>query len=91
MPRINGYQCLKSLQSGLQSSRTPVVMYSTSENPKDINIAYGLGATLYLKKPSRYPQLKKSIQGILNMAWEEPASIKQEYFKNGKYYPYEVV
>ena len=90
MPRINGFESLKMLYDSVTQFRMPIVMYSNSDNPKEINIAYALGATLYLKKPSGYLKLVKSIKGILNLLWNAPAEIKQQFFQQGKYSSFEV-
>ena len=85
MPRVNGFECLKMLYDSVTKYRMPIIMYSNSSNPKEINIAYALGATLYLQKPSGYKKLIESIRGILNLSWDTPAEIKQQYFQEGKY------
>src|SRR6476620_2817693 len=54
MPRVNGFECLKMLYESVTKFRMPIVMYSNSNNTKEINIAYALGATLYLQKPMGY-------------------------------------
>ncbi|HYH16474.1 MAG TPA: response regulator [Flavisolibacter sp.] len=91
MPRINGFDCLKMLHESVTQFRMPIVMYSNSGNPKEINIAYALGATLYLQKPSGYSKLIESIRGILNLSWDEPAEIKQQYFRSGKYSSFQLI
>lgn len=90
MPRVNGFESLKMLYESVTKFRMPIVMYSNSNNPKEINIAYALGATLYLKKPSGYFKLVESIKGILDLSWDAPAEIKQQYFQQGKYSSFEV-
>jgi CheY-like chemotaxis protein len=90
MPRVNGFESLKTLYDSVTQFRMPIIMYSNSANPKEINIAYALGATLYLKKPSGYLKLVESIRGILNLSWDAPAEIKQRFYQQGKYSSFEV-
>lgn len=90
MPRVNGFECLKILYESVTKFRMPIIMYSNSGNIKEINIAYALGATLYLQKPSGYLKLIESIRGILNLSWDVPAEIKQQFFQSGKYSSFEV-
>lgn len=90
MPRVNGFECLKMLYESVTKFRMPIVMYSNSNNAKEINIAYALGATLYLQKPMGYIKLVESIRGILNLSWNSPAEIKQQFFQEGKYSRFEV-
>jgi CheY-like chemotaxis protein len=89
MPRVNGFECLKMLYESVTKFRMPIIMYINSSNSKEINIAYALGATLYLQKPSGYIKLIESIKGILNLSWDAPEEIKQLYFQKGKYLSFE--
>ena len=88
LPKVNGFKCLKEIQSSAQHCRIPIIMYSSSNNPKEVNIAYGYGATLFFKKPTRYLELVESLKSILLMDWNTPDVIKQQYFREGKYHPF---
>jgi PleD family two-component response regulator len=88
MPKENGFHCLKVIQESASHNRIPIIMYSSSDNPKAINIAYGLGAALYFKKPTRYFELEAALKNILALDWCKPDVVKQHYFKEGKYYSY---
>lgn len=90
MPRVNGFDCLKMLYESVTKFRMPIVMYSNTVNHREINIAYALGASLFLQKPSGYIKLLESIRGLLSMPWNSPAEIKLQYFQKGQYLPYEV-
>jgi len=90
MPRVNGFESLKMLYDSVTHFRMPIVMYSNSDNSKEINIAHALGATLYLKKPSGYIKLVESIKSILNLSWDAPSEIKQQFYKEGKYSSFEI-
>src|SRR5687767_1845612 len=46
IPRITGLECLKEIQHNAQYRKIPIVMYSSSENKKEIHIAYSIGASL---------------------------------------------
>ena len=85
LPVVNGFDCLKELKENADHSKIPIVMYSSSQNPKEINIAYGLGATLYFKKPTKFSELVSSLENILDMAWHDPDGITPSYFIDGKY------
>jgi len=88
LPKIDGFNCLKQIQSSAKHCRIPIVMYSSSDNMKEVNIAYGYGATIFFKKPTRYIDLVESLKSILLMDWNTPALIKQRYFREGKYHPF---
>lgn len=90
LPRVNGFDCLKEIQESAHFSSIPIVMYSSSENPKEINIAYSLGAVLYFRKPTSFSLLVQSLKDIITMPWEAPATIKAQFHSNGKYLPFEL-
>jgi len=51
MPRLNGFDVLDWLKRTAPVKRLPVVVFSSSEEAKDVNQAYDLGANSYLVKP----------------------------------------
>ncbi|MGK2861480.1 MAG: response regulator [Chitinophagaceae bacterium] len=57
MPGKNGFECLTELNSILILKKLPVVIYSTSANPDQIERTYLNGATFYIKKPSNYQEI----------------------------------
>jgi CheY-like chemotaxis protein len=64
MPRLNGFDVLKWIrgQSGL--CRLPVVVFTSSEQPKDVNRAYEMGANSYLVKPPALTKLQQIAQHL---------------------------
>jgi chemotaxis family two-component system response regulator Rcp1 len=58
LPRKNGYEVLKVLQSSMQCGRAPVVILSSSDATQDREKATQLGA-MYLRKPSRLADFLK--------------------------------
>jgi CheY-like chemotaxis protein len=85
LPKINGIECLQQIKKSIAESKIPVIMYSSSELPRDLLQAYESGAILYFRKPSNVSTLIKSLTYILNMAWHSPETIKSQHFKDGKY------
>ncbi len=52
MPRMDGLQCLAEIRKMDRFLKTPVYMYSTTDNPKTMEDAKNLGATGFIVKPS---------------------------------------
>lgn len=88
MPCKNGIQCLQELQENQVYRFIPVVVYSTSGRPQDINQAYGFGASLYVKKPSMYKDLVETLRDVLSLDWTNPMKIKEQHFIANQYLPY---
>ena len=51
LPRIDGLEVLARLKSHSLTRKIPVVVLTTSEEDKDIESAYSLGANSYILKP----------------------------------------
>lgn len=64
MPKRDGRDVLKTLKNNAKLSQIPVIVFSTSKAPDDINSSYQLGANSYVVKPSSYEHLKEVIQKI---------------------------
>ena len=62
MPLMNGWDCLKKLKEDADLGNIPIIMYSTSSAKRDIEMAYSLGALLYLKKPENFRELSKILE-----------------------------
>lgn len=69
MPKLNGKQILRQIKSIGSLNRIPVIMYSTSFAPRDIEEIRELGAAFHLLKPSRFDDLCKSLASILSRNW----------------------
>jgi CheY-like chemotaxis protein len=67
MPLKKGFECLKELKESEKLKNIPVIIYSTSASPTDIEKSKQLKAHLYVTKPNSFIQLKKVIQRVLIM------------------------
>ncbi|VXB24459.1 response regulator [Maribacter litoralis] len=65
MPMMDGFECLADIRDLEQYINTPVIIYSTSYHPKEIDRLNEMGASLYLQKPSSYNQLKTLLHKCL--------------------------
>ena len=65
MPKINGLEILKDLRQKDQFKELTILMFSTSNNPKDINDCLISGANAFITKPSRINDLIQEIEPYL--------------------------
>lgn len=65
MPEMNGWQCLAKLKNTGAYQSIPVIMYTTSSNPRDKQIAYDLNAHGLITKPSNPKILEKVLETII--------------------------
>lgn len=61
MPAMDGKACLKHIKKDERFKAIPVVIYTTSKDPRDIALCKQLGAADYLFKPN---SLKEAIDGL---------------------------
>lgn len=66
MPRKNGFDVLEWLRTQPSLSRMRVVVLTTSEDLRDVNRAYALGAASFLVKPVNFVEFKDTIQAMYN-------------------------
>ena len=52
LPRVDGGQVLTHIRKSDSFSRTPVIVLTSSDSPKDRKMALELGANLYFRKPT---------------------------------------
>lgn len=65
MPGINGKQCLAEIKKHERFDSTPVVIYSTTVNERDMDEIDRLGAIAFFTKPSRFSELCATLSDIL--------------------------
>ena len=64
MPRKSGLEVLAWIRSQPELKRMPVVMLTSSDQPRDIAKSYELGANSYLIKPGGLDQLVEMVRTI---------------------------
>lgn len=72
MPKLNGKQVLKEIKKHDVLAGIPVIMYSTSFAPRDIEEVKQLGAVYHLLKPSRFDDLCAALKRLLSIDWLKP-------------------
>ncbi|WP_052352046.1 response regulator [Deinococcus pimensis] len=58
MPGMGGRDLLMEMRAASDLNRTPVVVFTTSREERDVHLAYSLGANAFLRKPSGLDELK---------------------------------
>lgn len=66
MPAMSGWQCLAKLKNDIHLKDIPVIMYSTSSNPREKEIALELGAEGFVTKPTDFKVLTKILDAVFN-------------------------
>lgn len=72
MPRKNGKECLHEIVKTPELKNIPIIIYSTSVNPVDIEETFFLGAKLFFRKPNSYEDLKRNVSEIFSEKLSSP-------------------
>ena len=66
LPGNDGREVLRRIKQDDNLKSVPVVIFTTSNNPKDIEACYRQGVNSYIIKPMDFSLLKRSIQTLLD-------------------------
>jgi CheY-like chemotaxis protein len=66
MPRLNGKQCLAEIKKNSRLRNIPVIIYSTSGRPEDMEETKKLGAMQFITKPTLFDEIIDAIVSVLN-------------------------
>ncbi len=84
----NGFDCLKEIRQNRQLKKMPIIIFSSSGNPKDVEDSYKSGANLFYRKPSSFKQLITGLKNLLFMNWKDPFTITSNHYINHQFVPY---
>jgi CheY-like chemotaxis protein len=65
LPGLNGRELLKQIKNSEQACLAPVVVLSTSNNPRDIEACYRMGAAGYICKPLQLQVFADKIKNLM--------------------------
>jgi CheY-like chemotaxis protein len=65
MPIVSGWQCLIEFKKAEHLKHIPVIMFTTSSQTREKEIADELGAEGFITKPNEYKALKELLSGVL--------------------------
>jgi len=65
-PGTDGREALRQIKADPLLKTIPVVVVTTSANPRDVDYCYQNGANAYHVKPVRYPDHLQMLSGLLN-------------------------
>ena len=80
MPVKNGIECLRDIRSDHNLDWLPVIIYTTSDNPKDIDTCFNLKANLYVVKPTSFESIIKTLKKVINMDFKNNGFPTRENF-----------
>jgi CheY-like chemotaxis protein len=64
MPRVDGVEVLRQIKADPDTSKIPVIMLTTTDDPREVERCYELGCSVYLTKPVEYEGFIEAINRL---------------------------
>jgi CheY-like chemotaxis protein len=64
MPKVDGVEVLRQLKANEETKKIPVMMLTTTDDPREIELCYGLGCSVYVTKPVEYEKFREAVQQL---------------------------
>ena len=64
MPKIDGVEVLRQLKGDAVTARIPVIVLTTTDDPREVARCYGLNCSVYITKPVEYDAFIEAIQRL---------------------------
>jgi len=89
MPRVNGIDVLREVKNDPATSALPVIMLTTTDDPREVQRCYELGCSVYLTKPVQYAEFVEAIKrlGMFLEIIKAPPTAQQDASRPGSSKP----
>jgi CheY-like chemotaxis protein len=64
MPRVDGVEVLRQMKANPKTASVPVIMLTTTDDPREVERCYGLGCNVYVTKPVEYEAFIEAIKRL---------------------------
>ncbi len=64
MPRMNGVEVLRNIKEHAKLKSVPVIMLTTTDDPREIEQCYELGCNVYITKPVDYDRFSDTLKRL---------------------------
>lgn len=73
LPSLNGLDLLRALRNGERFQRTPVIVMTSSNDPRDLEECRRLHVTNYVSKPVTFTSFSKAVADVFHLPRTTPA------------------
>ena len=64
MPKMDGIEMLRYIKQSVALKQIPVIMLTTTDDPREVENCYKLGCNFYITKPVDYGRFVKTIKNL---------------------------
>jgi CheY-like chemotaxis protein len=64
LPKVNGLEVLRRIRADNRTKYIPVVVLTSSDDPRDVFESYRLGANSYVCKPVNFKQFQEAVRNL---------------------------
>lgn len=64
MPRVGGEEVLRRLKADTRTDQLPVIVLTTTDDPREVQRCYELGCSSYVTKPVEYDKFVEAIRRL---------------------------
>jgi CheY-like chemotaxis protein len=64
MPRLDGIETLRQLKADPKTAKIPIIMLTTTDDPREIERCYELGCNVYITKPVEYDRFCDALREL---------------------------
>jgi len=64
MPRVDGFEVLRRLKTDPATASVPVIVLTTTDDPREIERCYALGCNVYITKPVEYDAFIEAVRRL---------------------------
>ncbi|MCP4697656.1 MAG: response regulator [Gammaproteobacteria bacterium] len=64
MPVMDGFAVLERMKKSPDTKRIPVIILTTTDEPREIHRCYELGANIYITKPVKYEDFVEAVKAF---------------------------
>ncbi len=64
MPVLDGYQVLELMKGDARTKRIPVIVLTTTDDPREVTRCYDLGCNVYVTKPVDYDGFSEAVKKL---------------------------
>ena len=64
MPRVDGFEVLQRLKADPATAAVPVIVLTTTDDPREVQHCYDLGCSVYVTKPVDYAEFVEAVKRL---------------------------